>query len=79
MSDTPRTDEAVDYASNFHHDCEVVNVEVAIDLERELAEVTKQRDDLIKELEYIAHSGLSARHLVDHAIASIKAMEGGAQ
>jgi hypothetical protein len=47
--------------------------------ERELAEVTKQRDNLIKELEYIAHSGLSAMHLVDHAIASIKAMEGGAQ
>jgi hypothetical protein len=38
MSDTPRTDEAVDYASNFHPDCEVVNVEVAIDLERELTE-----------------------------------------
>ncbi len=37
MSDTPRTDEAVDYASNFHPDCEVVNVEVAIDLERDLA------------------------------------------
>ena len=54
MSDTPRTDEAVDYASNFHPDCEVVNVEVAIDLERELAEVTKQRDALIEGLEKIA-------------------------
>ncbi len=47
MSDTPRTDEAVDYASNFHPDCEVVNVEVAIDLERELAEAREQRDTLV--------------------------------
>ena len=44
MSDTPRTDEAVDYASNFHPDCEVVNVEVAIDLERELAEIKSDLD-----------------------------------
>ncbi len=53
MSDTPKTDEAVDYASNFHPDCEVVNVEVAIDLERELAEARKQRDIAIEAIKEI--------------------------
>lgn len=38
----------------------------------EIAELRKQRDALIEALEYIAHSGLSARHLVDHAASAIK-------
>lgn len=50
MSDTPRVDEAVDYASNFHPDCEVVNVDVAIDLELELTKIMKERDTLAEAL-----------------------------
>jgi hypothetical protein len=78
MSDTPSTDEVASHEGSW--DTKALRMtHYARYIERELAEVTKQRDNLIKELEYIAHSGLSARHLVDHAIASIKAMEGGAQ
>jgi hypothetical protein len=41
-------------------------------LQRELADVTNQRDTLADALKYIAHSGLSARHLVDYALIVLK-------
>lgn len=41
-------------------------------LQRALAEERKQRDALIEALKYIAHSGLSARHLADYALTVVK-------
>ena len=66
MNDTPRTDAQMPdqvYKRSMYDHIQV--------LERELAEVTKQRDKLIETLEYIAHSGLSARHLVDEALKAL--------
>ena len=68
-SKTPRTD-----IWRYDQEC---NYEVAWDdnceqLELELNEVTKQRNKLIDTLEYIAYSELSAKHLVDVALETLK-------
>jgi hypothetical protein len=68
-SKTPRTDiwrydQECNYEVTWDDNCE--------QLELELNEVTKQRHKLIDTLEYIAYSELSARHLVDVALETLK-------
>jgi hypothetical protein len=46
-------------------------------LERELSEARKQRNTLAEALGYIAHCGLSARHLEDYAKEKLAAVKGG--
>jgi hypothetical protein len=58
MIDTPETDAGEDASHNFAE--LVVPSSLARRLERE-------RDEAQDALVYIAHSGLSARHLVDYA------------
>jgi hypothetical protein len=58
MSDTPETDAQEDASHNF---AELV---VPSSLSRRLE---RERDEAQDALVYIAHSGLSARHLVDYA------------
>jgi hypothetical protein len=43
----------------------------------DLAKTRKQRDTLAEALDYIAHCGLSARHLEDHAKEILAAVKGG--
>jgi len=58
MSDTPETDAQEDASHNF---AELV---VPSSLSRRLE---RERDEAQDALVYIAHSGLSTRHLVDYA------------
>lgn len=66
MSDTPRTDAAVSDGV-FHPEDVRSALEFACTLERELAEVTRERDRFKDALEYITHSGLSARHITAYS------------
>jgi len=71
---TPRTDnQAVRYYDDASGNrVEYIPSRFGRQLERELAKLTKQRDKLIGTLEYIAYSELSARHLVDVALETLK-------
>jgi hypothetical protein len=71
---TPRTDnQAVRYYDDASGNrVEYIPSRFGRQLERELAQLTKQRDKLIDTLEYIAYSELSARHLVDVALETLK-------
>jgi hypothetical protein len=71
---TPRTDnQAVRYYDDASgNKIEYIPSPFARQLERELVKLTKQRNNLIDTLKYIAYSGLSARHLVDIALETLK-------
>jgi hypothetical protein len=76
---TPRTDALMPTQENgrtLYDHVQVMEIH-ARQLEREFAEVTKQRDALVGALEYVANSGLSARHLVDFAQEALAATKGG--
>jgi hypothetical protein len=62
MSDTPETDDqpVINAINENGYQVPCVDIEYARKLERE-------RDEAREALEYIAHSGLSARHIEDYA------------
>jgi predicted RNase H-like nuclease (RuvC/YqgF family) len=63
----PRAEKSNDYR------LAAINAEAEIEgLDRKLTEAREQRDRLADALEYIAHSGLSARHLADYALTVVK-------
>jgi hypothetical protein len=77
MSDTPTPRTQAALLPDGEYRGPLVWAESARQLERELAEVTKQRDALAEALEYVANSGLSARHLADFAREAPAATKGG--
>ena len=78
MSDTPRTDAATRMAFSGEH---MVPIEDAQKLERELAVVTEQRDELADALRgYMAHHrlrGFVTKHQVAKADKALAVIEGG--
>jgi len=85
MSETPRTDEMREAYVNFQHGKYTVDVGDVFDfarkLERELNEVTKQRDTLAEALEMITthtiadaqcENGYSAAYVAKNALATLK-------
>ncbi len=66
MSDTPRTDEAVDNCAHYQALCDMVEAEFARELERELNEVKANADALADAIEYTLKADAILHPETDH-------------